>query len=339
VRGFAAAMSRLRRDPAVWRGAGVVLSVLPLLAPSASRLSRAAEGIAVPLGRGRQDPASGTEWGGKPAQASPPRSAAPVVGTQCRGPGASLCRVQPGQELGWETRGEESPARRPREQRSPRAGLEVLPSLQRGREWFVFYFSLSISQNIAASSSDGGRGRHCKGLPVIAPPGKCYPAPLCDDWKTFCLDFVFKKHFPSRPGTEVRGPVVVAAPKQNVLLPLKCCDPRGFREGMPGPAASPPCPPLTPSPVAEAWMEKPSFGKPLEEHLAVSGREIAFPVEACVTMLLECGMQEEVGPVSDHPRLGMMEGDMGAPRAGARNGAALGTSPAQSLSDAPPCPL
>lgn len=40
-------------------------------------------------------------------------------------------------------------------------------------------------------------------------------------------------------------------------------------------------------------MEKPSFGKPLEEHLAVSGREIAFPVEACVTMLLECGMQEE----------------------------------------------
>ncbi|XP_061866865.1 rho GTPase-activating protein 44 [Colius striatus] len=43
----------------------------------------------------------------------------------------------------------------------------------------------------------------------------------------------------------------------------------------------------------EAWMEKPSFGKPLEEHLAVSGREIAFPLEACVTMLLECGMQEE----------------------------------------------
>ncbi|XP_027706006.1 rho GTPase-activating protein 44 isoform X3 [Vombatus ursinus] len=43
----------------------------------------------------------------------------------------------------------------------------------------------------------------------------------------------------------------------------------------------------------EAWVEKPSFGKPLEEHLAVSGREIAFPIEACVTMLLECGMQEE----------------------------------------------
>lgn len=43
----------------------------------------------------------------------------------------------------------------------------------------------------------------------------------------------------------------------------------------------------------EAWIEKPSFGKPLEEHLAISGREIAFAVEACVTMLLECGMQEE----------------------------------------------
>ncbi|GAB1296233.1 Rho GTPase-activating protein 44 [Apodemus speciosus] len=43
----------------------------------------------------------------------------------------------------------------------------------------------------------------------------------------------------------------------------------------------------------EAWVEKPSFGKPLEEHLVISGREIAFPIEACVTMLLECGMQEE----------------------------------------------
>lgn len=46
--------------------------------------------------------------------------------------------------------------------------------------------------------------------------------------------------------------------------------------------------------VAEAWVEKPSFGKSLEEHLNISGREIAFPIEACVTMLLECGMQEEV---------------------------------------------
>ncbi|XP_071329287.1 rho GTPase-activating protein 44 isoform X4 [Trachinotus anak] len=43
----------------------------------------------------------------------------------------------------------------------------------------------------------------------------------------------------------------------------------------------------------EAWVEKPSFGKSLEEHLNISGREIAFPIEACVTMLLECGMQEE----------------------------------------------
>ncbi|XP_069050676.1 rho GTPase-activating protein 44 isoform X3 [Lepisosteus oculatus] len=43
----------------------------------------------------------------------------------------------------------------------------------------------------------------------------------------------------------------------------------------------------------EAWVEKPSYGKSLEEHLAISSREIAFPIEACVTMLLECGMQEE----------------------------------------------
>ncbi|KAF7667672.1 hypothetical protein LDENG_00054110 [Lucifuga dentata] len=43
----------------------------------------------------------------------------------------------------------------------------------------------------------------------------------------------------------------------------------------------------------EAWVEKPSFGKSLEEHLNISGREIAFPIEACVTMLLECGMEEE----------------------------------------------
>ncbi|XP_076856618.1 rho GTPase-activating protein 44-like isoform X7 [Brachyhypopomus gauderio] len=43
----------------------------------------------------------------------------------------------------------------------------------------------------------------------------------------------------------------------------------------------------------EAWVEKPCFGKPLEEHLSVSGREIAFPIEACVTMLLDWGLQEE----------------------------------------------
>ncbi|XP_062382802.1 rho GTPase-activating protein 44-like [Sardina pilchardus] len=43
----------------------------------------------------------------------------------------------------------------------------------------------------------------------------------------------------------------------------------------------------------EAWVDKPCYGKPLEEHLTLSGRDIAFPIEACVTMLLECGMQEE----------------------------------------------
>lgn len=51
-------------------------------------------------------------------------------------------------------------------------------------------------------------------------------------------------------------------------------------------------------------MEKPSFGKPLEEHLTISGREIAFPIEACVTMLLECGMQEEVRLGAAWPGLG-----------------------------------
>ncbi|KAI4807811.1 hypothetical protein KUCAC02_027595 [Chaenocephalus aceratus] len=43
----------------------------------------------------------------------------------------------------------------------------------------------------------------------------------------------------------------------------------------------------------ETWVEKPCYGKSLEEHLALSGRDIAFPIEACVTMLLECGMPEE----------------------------------------------
>ncbi|CAG00635.1 unnamed protein product, partial [Tetraodon nigroviridis] len=43
----------------------------------------------------------------------------------------------------------------------------------------------------------------------------------------------------------------------------------------------------------ESWVEKPCYGKPLEEHLELSGRDIAFSIEACVTMLLECGMQEE----------------------------------------------
>lgn len=67
----------------------------------------------------------------------------------------------------------------------------------------------------------------------------------------------------------------------------------GGKEGSRGvtcadPSLAPPAPP------PEAWVEKPSFGKPLEEHLSISGREIAFPIEACVTMLLECGMQEEV---------------------------------------------
>lgn len=41
-------------------------------------------------------------------------------------------------------------------------------------------------------------------------------------------------------------------------------------------------------------MEKPAFGTALEEHLKRSNREIALPIEACVMMLLETGMREEV---------------------------------------------
>ena len=41
-------------------------------------------------------------------------------------------------------------------------------------------------------------------------------------------------------------------------------------------------------------MEKPAFGTALEEHLKRSNREIALPLEACVMMLLETGMKEEV---------------------------------------------
>ena len=41
-------------------------------------------------------------------------------------------------------------------------------------------------------------------------------------------------------------------------------------------------------------MEKPAYGTALEEHLKRSNREIALPLEACVMMLLETGMKEEV---------------------------------------------
>ena len=44
----------------------------------------------------------------------------------------------------------------------------------------------------------------------------------------------------------------------------------------------------------DSWTEKPAFGTGLEEHLKRSNREIALPLEACVMMLLETGMKEEV---------------------------------------------
>jgi hypothetical protein len=38
---------------------------------------------------------------------------------------------------------------------------------------------------------------------------------------------------------------------------------------------------------------KPVYGYPLEEHLRVTGRKVAFPIELCVCALLELGMEEE----------------------------------------------
>lgn len=45
---------------------------------------------------------------------------------------------------------------------------------------------------------------------------------------------------------------------------------------------------------SDSWTEKPAFGTALDDHLKRSGREIAVPMEACVMMLLETGMKEEV---------------------------------------------
>jgi hypothetical protein len=38
---------------------------------------------------------------------------------------------------------------------------------------------------------------------------------------------------------------------------------------------------------------KPVYGYPLEEHLRVTQRKVAFPIELCVCALLELGMEEE----------------------------------------------
>ncbi|PSN49744.1 hypothetical protein C0J52_08486 [Blattella germanica] len=38
---------------------------------------------------------------------------------------------------------------------------------------------------------------------------------------------------------------------------------------------------------------KPMYGFPLEDHLRVTGRKVAFPIELCVCALLELGMEEE----------------------------------------------
>lgn len=50
-------------------------------------------------------------------------------------------------------------------------------------------------------------------------------------------------------------------------------------------------------PELEAKIEnstmKPVFRLPLEEHLKVTNRKIAYPLELCVCALLELGMEEE----------------------------------------------
>lgn len=44
----------------------------------------------------------------------------------------------------------------------------------------------------------------------------------------------------------------------------------------------------------ECNPHKPVFGMTLEEHLRVTGRDIALVIEACILTLLELGMEEEV---------------------------------------------
>lgn len=51
--------------------------------------------------------------------------------------------------------------------------------------------------------------------------------------------------------------------------------------------------------LSDSWLEKPAFGTALEEHLKRSNRDIALPIEACVMMLLETGMKEEVGTADE----------------------------------------
>lgn len=47
------------------------------------------------------------------------------------------------------------------------------------------------------------------------------------------------------------------------------------------------------SSTLETCAMKPVFHFPLEEHLRVTNRKIAYPLELCVCILLELGMEEE----------------------------------------------
>ena len=47
--------------------------------------------------------------------------------------------------------------------------------------------------------------------------------------------------------------------------------------------------------MTECNPHKPVYGVQLEEHLRVTGRDIALVIEACVCTLIEGGLEEEVG--------------------------------------------
>lgn len=50
-------------------------------------------------------------------------------------------------------------------------------------------------------------------------------------------------------------------------------------------------------PSLECNPLKPVYGVSLEEHLRVTGRDIALVLEVCIITLIEGGLEEEVGSV------------------------------------------
>lgn len=136
VRGFAAAMSRLQRDPAAWRGAGLVAEhppfARPICIPPAPVLGRASSSHLVT--GGRIQPASWRGGGNPPEyphraqhQRWEPSAKGGVLGLHfvvC-----NLCRSWAGR-LKWG----KAPRDGPESSAFPGAGLGVLLLLQQGRE-------------------------------------------------------------------------------------------------------------------------------------------------------------------------------------------------------------